>query len=415
MNHDVVIIGAGMSGLACARVLHNNNHKFIVLEASDKPGGRIRTENIDGYLLDHGFQVLQTGYPELSHLLELSCLNLHSFPSGVAVRKNGNFHIIADPRSHPGEIISTLTSPLGTLRDRFLMFRLSRLLCKTAMTDIFKEKDEKALDFLDKFGFSERFISSFFVPFFAGACLERQMSASSRVLKYLIRVFSMGNAALPANGMGSIPDTLAAELPPGVIQYNKSVVEIDGNVITLQDGETMRAQQIILATQDPVVNKLLHLQVKRKSVGETCVYFGTDWKPPFRNPFLVLNGDDEGPINNLAFPSLVSPRYAPHGKTLISAVVLDEQIRKRGDIEELVRKQCSEWFGSTVSDWVHLKSMRIDHALPDQSPPTPDPYQLPEPIGDSLRVCGEHQGIPGLQWALMSGQMTGQDIVSQTR
>ena len=57
---DVVIIGAGIAGLSCARHLSKNNVTFIVLEADSRIGGRLKTDMHDGFILNHGFQVLQT-------------------------------------------------------------------------------------------------------------------------------------------------------------------------------------------------------------------------------------------------------------------------------------------------------------------------------------------------------------------
>ena len=125
----------------------------------------------------------------------------------------------------------------------------------------------------------------------------------------------------------------------------------------------------------------------------------------------MLNGEGHGPVNNIAFPSMVAPDYALAGKTLIAVVVVDDEFRKRADLEKEVRRQCREWFGDVAAGWKHLRTYQIEHALPDQSPPTHNPYLLPEPVSKSIRVCGEYQSLPGLQWALMSGHMTGKHLV----
>lgn len=410
MQYDAVIIGGGVTGLACARALAEHRISCTILERSSRPGGRIKTDQQDGFRLDHGFQVLQTGYPELSTYLDLEALHLRRFPAGIVVRCQQRFHVIADPRRHLRHLLSTAASPIGTLGDRLRLIKLARRVCGRPMQDIFEKPEEKALDFLQGQGFSARFITSFFTPFLAGACLDRSMTVTSRVLEYLIRLFAAGDAALPAEGMQAIPKQLTAALAPGTIQYNKEVAELRNGSVVLTGGEVIEAPTVIVAAQQPAVAELVKLDGSRRSVGEACLYFAARWLPPFDQPFLVLNGEGQGPINNIAFPSLVSPSYAPAGKTLIAVVVLGAEYLARADLVDLVSKQCQQWFGPAAKEWQHLKTYRIEHALPDQSPPTLSPYRRPQPFSDGLYICGEQQGLPGLGWALMSGSLTGSKV-----
>lgn len=411
MQYDVLVIGGGVAGLTCAVELHKQGQQVLVLEQGNQVGGRISTENVDGFLLDRGFQVLQTGYPDIGSYLDLDKLDLKDFPSGVVIRFGGDFHLIADPRKHLGGLLSTMTAPIGTLGDRYRMLRLVHSVTQKPMSDIFQGKEETALDFLKRKEFTDTFINSFFIPFFAGATLERSLNASSHVLQYLVRVFAMGQACVPASGMSAIPHQLAARLPELSVRCNAQVKEIAGNTVTLSDGERLQAKSIVLATDEPSVKQLVPGSRVRRSVAETCIYFHAAWKPPFKHPFLVLNGETDGPINNIAFPSMVSSQYAPPGQTLIAVVVLGEEWQEKSNLEGLVRAQCVEWFGKGVEEWSHLKTYRIDHALPDQSLPLPDPFRLPGLKQEGILTCGEHQGIPGLLWAMMSGRMAAEKII----
>ncbi len=400
-----------MSGLSCARVLQQRGISFALLEKTDRPGGRVKTDRVAGFLLDHGFQVLQTGYPDLSARLDLQQLDLSPFPAGVAVRCDKRFHIVADPRQHPKNILSTTAAPIGSLADRLRLLGLVRSLLKHPLEHIFTEPEEPAIDYLRHLGFSERFIHCFFSPFFAGACLDPGMQGSSRVLKYVSRVFATGSASLPAAGMEAIPRQLAASLPEQSIRCNQEVTKVEEGVVTLADGSTMGAQHIVLAVSEPVCAELLGFDPSADSVGEACVYFSSEWRPPLPQPFLVLNGDGRGPVNNIAFPSLIAPSYAPPGKTLIAAVVLGEEFLHSTDLEDQVREQCRDWFGDDVQSWEHLKTMSIQHALPTQAPPTSNPYEMPPPYSDKILICGEYQSLPGLLWALLSGEMAGRHLV----
>ncbi len=411
MQYDVVVIGGGVAGLTCAIELHKQGRQVLVLEEKSHVGGRIATENVNGFLLDRGFQVLQTGYPDISSYLDLEGLHLSDFPSGVVIRYKGRFHQIADPRKHPGCLLSTALAPIGTIGDRFRLLRLVRSVTQKPMAEIFEGKEETASDFLKQSGFTDSFMKSFFIPFFAGATLERSLNASSHVLKYLIRVFAMGNACLPAGGMAEIPNQLLARLPKHMVRCNTKVDRIDGNTITLITGEELQAKHIVIATDGPSVKNLTNVNSVSKSVAETCIYFSADWTPPFKNPFLILNGETDGPINNIAFPSLVSPQYAPPGKTLIAIVVLGKEWQAKTDLTSLVQTQCAEWFGEKVKDWSLLKTYKIEHALPDQSPSVPSPYRLPDSEKENIIICGEHQGVPGLLWAMMTGRLAAGTII----
>ncbi len=412
-DYQVVIVGAGVAGLSCARLLAEQGVEYLVLEKSDRPGGRIKTDYLDGYQLDHGFQVVQTGYPGIGQQLDLESLSLRSFPAGVTIRHGGRFYAVADPRRHPEHLISTIGSPIGGLGDRMRMLKMAVSLSREPMQKIFEDPEEKTVDFLKHRGFSEKFITSFFTPFFAGASLDKSMEASSRVLKYVTRLFATGDAALPADGMAAVPDQLASGLPRDSLQFGREVVAIETGQVRLADSTVIRADKIVCALPQPVLSKLLELGGPAHSVGEACVYFATRWRPPFKNPFLLLNGEGRGPINNIAFPNLVSPSYGPEGATLIAVVVLDEAYLGDDGLVTAVRDQCREWFGAAVDDWQHIRTYTIDHALPRQLVPTANPYVMPEPLYEDLIVCGEHTSLPGLQWAMMSGEMAGRRILEE--
>jgi phytoene dehydrogenase-like protein len=413
MQYDVVIVGAGLSGLSCGHALHKSELSFVVLEAGASPGGRIQTDVEQGFQLDHGFQVLQTGYPEARSSLDFHGLELQRFPAGVAVRYNKRFHIIADPRRHPRHLLSTLAAPIGTLRDRLAMLRLARSVCRGPLPEIFTQAEERTGDFLRRFGFSQGFIERFFVPFFAGACLDQTISASSRVFQYIFRMFTAGDAALPTNGMGEIPKQLAGKIPKEAIRTNCTVAKVEGGVVTLDDGREIHGRRVVLATSQPAYEKLMGVPLSRSSLGESCLYFASSWRPPFREPFLVLNGDGQGPVNNIAFPSLVAPHYSASGKTLIAVVVLGKMREDSGLLEQQVRQQCFDWFGKAVQDWEHLRTYHIEHALPEQTFPTANPYVLPPPVNEKVRICGECQSLPGIQWALLSGRQTAEALIAE--
>ncbi len=216
---------------------------------------------------------LQTGYPEAQKMLDFKNLKLQKFPAGVAVRYNGKFHIIADPRHHPRYILSTLASPIGTLKDRLCMLRLARSVGQGSFAQIFTQPEEKTIDFLHNQGFSEGFIKRFFVPFFAGACLDPDIQASSRVLQYIFRVFADRRCSTPRPGHGRYSQANGIKASPEAIRLNSKAASIDGTIVTLADGSKIIGRKVVIATSQPALEHLLGQPSSHSSIGESCLVF----------------------------------------------------------------------------------------------------------------------------------------------
>jgi phytoene dehydrogenase-like protein len=377
---------------------------FQILEATGRVGGRIKTDRLDGYLLDRGFQVLQTAYPEARRALDYQRMDLRNFAPGAMIRIRGRFYTLADPLRRPGALIGSLTAPIGSLADRLRLLRLAHRVTRGPFDDLFRQPELTSMQFLRGEGFSETMIKRFFVPFFGGVCLDPQIRASSRVLQYVLRMFAGGEAALPAGGMQQIPQQLAGDLPKKCLRTGVRVSHVGNDGVTLGEGTFLKARAVVVATEAPAAQRLLALASTTTSVAETCLYFSCD-RADWQSPFLMLNGEGRGPINNIAFPSRVSTEYAPAGKSLASVVVLDDPIDADDTLIDRVKGQLVEWFGPQAGNWVHLHTYRISHALPDQSPPTKNPT-CPDPrIRPGVFVCGEYGSLPGIQWALVSGRL----------
>ncbi len=406
----VIIVGGGIAGLACARRLHARGIPVRLLEAGDRVGGRIKTDRYEDYLLDRGFQVLQTAYPEARRMLDYDDLDLRRFASGAKVRIRGRFYTVADPFRHPGGLKDTMTAPIGGLRDRLRLARLARRVTRPPLHQLFTEPESTAMEFLKAEGFSQAMITRFFVPFFGGVCLDSKIRASSRVLQYVLRMFAAGEAALPANGMEAIPRQLVAGLPDDCLRTGARVREVNSDGVTLEDGTRLPAEAVVVAAEGPETARLLEAPSVRASVAETCLYFTCD-RERWQSAFLMLNGEDKGPINNLSFPSRVSPEYAPAGKSLASVVVLGNPDMDDEALTGRVRTQLADWFGPQIENWVHLRTYRIAHALPDQSPPTQNPTRPETQIRPGIFVCGEYGSLPGIQWALVSGGLAADAVL----
>jgi phytoene dehydrogenase-like protein len=402
---DVVVVGAGLAGLSCARHLMNRSVSFIILEADDRIGGRLKTDVLDGFLLNHGFQVLQTAYPEARRQLDYHRLELKPFAPGAIIRAAGKFMRVSDPRRRPRDIWSSLTAPVGTFADRLRMLRIASSARRGSISNLFQSPDMTTLEYLQSQGISEKMID-FFKPFFGGVCLDPEIQASSNVFKYVLRVFAEGDVALPGQGMEAIASQLAEDLPEATIRTGTRVESIHPGGAVLTSGQTLKCRAVVLATDGPETLRLLG---KSASM---CLYFAAPIAP-INDPYLILNGEGTGVINSITFPSVVATSYAPAGEALISVVLIGHLALDDKTAESLVRKELTEWFGSVVEKWRHLKTYRIPHALPAQPPPIPDPTVPAKPMKPGIYVCGEYQSVPGIQWALLSGRHAAEALIKE--
>jgi phytoene dehydrogenase-like protein len=407
---DVVIVGGGLAGLACARHLQQHGISFQIIEASDGVGGRVRTDHAHGFLLDRGFQVLQTAYPEAQRLLDYGKLNLRPFFAGASIRIDESSYRIADPFREPLEAFESLFSPVGTMRDKICMALLRQRLHRASTETIFRREERTTLEALQRDGFSPTIISSFFRPFLRGVFLEKGLRTSSRVFEFALKMFFDGRASLPAKGMGAIPDQIASSLPHESIRLNTRVISVSKGSALLADGELLKARAMVVATEGPEACKLIPALGSVPSCGTTCMYFVAEYDP-LGKPVLVLNGDGSGVINNLCVPSSVAPSYAPAGSALISVSILGIPDEDDKALEVIVRAQLKSWFGPKVNSWRSFRTYRIRHALPSQAFPALAQPERPVRMQKGLYVCGDHRDTASIHGALVSGRRTAEAIL----
>lgn len=410
----VLVIGAGLAGLSCARKLDSAGLDVRVFEASDDVGGRVRTDRVGGFLLDRGFQVLLTAYPECRRQLDYASLDLHSFFPGVAVRLHGRFHTVADPWREPLAGLRGALSPVGSLGDKLRVARLRRRLLATDLERVFSRSERTTLEALQEEGFSSSIIESFFRPFLCGIFLEGDLQTSSRMFEFVFKMFSSGATVLPASGMQAIPRQLAAALPEGAIASGRRVQRLDVRKIQLESGEWIEGDAVVVAAAVPEMPGLAHRLPSATWCSTTCLYYSAP-EPPLRRPILMLDGDGGGPVNNVCVPSQVAPSYAPTGRALISASVIGARSSAAADneLDSAVRQQMRSWFGTGVQDWELLRIYRIGKALPRQRPPWLDPAERPVRIDARLYVCGDHRDNASIQGAMASGRRAAEALLSE--
>ncbi len=397
-----MIIGAGLAGLAAAIDLEAAGHDVELHEASDGAGGRVRTDVVDGYRLDRGFQILLEAYPEAQELLDYGALDLKPFTAGAHVRVDGEFHQLGDPIREPSQLLSTLRAPIGSPIDKAKILALRLSVSRGPVESLWRGVGTTAASRFEKAGFSSSMVERFLRPLFAGITLDPELNGSSQVVEFVFRMLGAGDAVVPAQGMGAISDQLAARLSDGVLHLNSPVSAVTPTSVTLADGSVVEADAVIVATDVSSAAQLTDVADPGWN-SVTSVWFGAD-KAPIDEPVLVLNGDGTAPINSFVVMSNVSSAYAPSGKALMvaSSPTLDD------GAPAAMRAQLSEWFGTEVDDWTELRVDRIEKAQPKQLPGHDARASLQ--TDDGVWLAGDHRRDASINGAIASGRAVARQV-----
>ena len=413
VNPKVIIIGGGLSGLTAARQLHANGIEFLLLEQSDRVGGRVKTDVVDGFRFDHGFQVLLTAYPEAKRWLDYDKLDLRAFsPGALLLYTDGSKDQLGDPMRDLSSLFPTFFSKAGGLGDKFSVLKLRNRLSRLSIDEIFQQKERSTLEALqDEYGFSDRIIQNFFKPFFAGIFLEKDLSTSRRMFDFVFKMFSEANTAVPNLGMEEIPKMLAAPLPDESIKTNSKVVKIEGQTVHLQSGEQVEAPYIILATEATGLVRDYYSSINTIFQSTTHLHFSTQ-DPPINKPIIALNTNPKRLVNNICTINKVAPGYAPQDQFLISLSIVGDSGFSEVDTIKEVRKELSTWFGSATEDWQHLHTRKISYALPDQSSVANNISDESLQLRPGLFACGDFQLNGSINAAMQIGRQVG-EVVSR--
>ncbi|MFY1656797.1 NAD(P)/FAD-dependent oxidoreductase [Micromonospora sp. WMMD1274] len=393
---DVVVVGGGLAGLAAARRLHRAGVPWRLLEAGDRLGGRVATDRVDGFLLDRGFQVLNTAYPRLTGLVDVGTLTMGWFTSGVLVRRGDRLERLVNPLREPTGAPGTLTSGIGSLTDRLRFAALAAGYATVPVGRLLDTPETSAEKALRRAGLSDAIIEELLRPFLSGVLLDRELATSSHVLAVVMRSFARGRIGLPADGMQALPRALAAPLPAELIELNTPVTEVAPGRVRTPSGEiTCRA--VVVAVDPPAATTLLPGLPRVRMHAYTTYYHRTD-TAPLDEPILLLDGDRREMIANTVVVSRAAPTYAPDGEHLIATSVVGPQAPP----EPVIRRELDRLYGRSTADWTHLTPVTVPDALP-AAPPPQGRLRKPVALGDGLYVAGDHRDSPSIQGALASG------------
>jgi protoporphyrinogen oxidase len=357
--YKIHIIGAGISGLIAAQILENHGYHPTIIEASSTVGGRVKSDIVNGYTLDHGFQVLLTSYPAAKKYLNYKALDLQKLLPGATLFKNGKAQTIGDPLRNLSLLFPTLLSNVGTLSDKVRILKLNALLKKKKNALIFQTEEKTTLQYLKDFGFSDDIITDFFKPFFSGIFLETELETSSRMFEFVYKMFGDGLAVIPKEGMQAIPNQLKSNLKNTHFKFNSPVKEVKDKHIILEDERVLESNITIIATDaSALISNLKNQGTDWKSCD--TLYFETK-KRAINKPLIGLISDANMLINNIFYHTSVTT-LNKIGKELLSVTVVKRhQLNEKYLIDRVVEELHSK---CGISDVSFLKRYQIKKALP---------------------------------------------------
>jgi protoporphyrinogen oxidase len=404
---SIHIIGGGISGLIAARVLEEHGLSATIIEATDRLGGRVKTDMVDGYSLDHGFQVLLTTYPAAKKYLDFDALELQEFIPGAAIFKNGKQKIIGDPLRNLSLLLPTLFSGIGTVNDKLKILALNRRLKKKSIQNIFAEKEKTTAAYLKEIGFSNAIITDFFTPFFSGIFLENKLETSSRMFEFVYKMFGEGNAALPKDGIEAIPKQLFEKLKSTTCTLNTKVKSVENGSIKLESGEALKSNFTIIATQ---ASELVANLKNQNTLWKSCdtLYFEVD-KREIKKPLIGLMAAPNALINNIFYHTSLQTS-ARATKELLSVTVIDTQNLTNKQLVTGVQKELKALCNINTSTFI--KQYNIPMALPNLQDIQYEMLPSETRLTETIFLAGDTQLNGSLNAAMIAGERAALEVIN---
>ncbi|WP_338703265.1 NAD(P)/FAD-dependent oxidoreductase [Streptomyces sp. Q6] len=404
---DVVVIGAGVAGLACAADLQAAGVRVQVLEASDGVGGRMRSDRVDGFLIDRGFQVFNTSYPQVRRRLRLRDLRLRPFAPGVRVHTSaGGVAAFYDPFRRPHAPTASTGGPgrsVLSVRDVVALGGMSARDMLLPASLLKRGADRTTLAALRRAGFTEEFTEEVLRPFLSGVFLEEGLETSSRMFHLVWRSMLRGTLCLPTDGIGAVPRALARALGDGTVRLEAPVDRLTESGVMTAAGTSVPAKAVVVAAGPRATASLLP-QVEVPEYRSTTTYYHAAPTSPLKEPVLLL--DARRRFLNTCVISEVVPSAAPAHQALVATSVLGPDGPGR---EATVREALSAAYGTDTAAWDLVAVRDIPQALPVMTPP--HPLSRSTRVEDGRYVCGDHRATGSVQGAMASGARAAREVL----
>ncbi|MCC6722111.1 MAG: FAD-dependent oxidoreductase [Bacteroidia bacterium] len=387
----IIIVGAGIAGLSTGVFLKKTG-KFDVLfiEANDRVGGRIKTEKINGYLLDYGFHIFFTANPIAAELLDIEKLDLRYFKSGALIMKNHSYQKFYDPFKHPKYFFKSLFSKIGNLNDKINIVKRRFELTNMSYEKVFDKYEVKTSSILKKRRFSSKIIKNLFNPIFSHFFMENELSTSRRMFEFYLKMLADGNMAIPAKGIEEITKQLFSNFDKSEFMFNTKAVNIEEDRILLENGESLKADAFVIATDyNGLYSKIIKSHIENKQRSITCFYFSAN-KSPFKEKLICFNANENKIVSSVAVLSNISQNYAPIGKSLIVATIIDKTNEDENELELKIKDEVSNVFGSQVYDWEKIKCYKIYNAISNQDYVLGKRRENEINPKENIFFCGDH-------------------------
>ena len=394
---DAVVVGAGVAGLTAAKHITAAGRDVVVLEQASAPGGRIRTDRVDGFLLDRGFQLLNPAYPAAQRNLDLAALQLQSFPKGARIGVPAT--VLSLSAFSPQSWYRLARGKVASVRGLSALVRYA-LRCGWSEPARLRQRPDLPLGAtLREHGVDDATLTEVAYPFLAGVFGQDDPGAVSRnYADFVLRSFVRGRPAVPSQGMQAIPDQLASS-SAGALRYDSPVRRLTSQGVHTDD-EEFRCRAVVLATDAASATALLPSLRPRPMNDLTTWYFTSDTEVPCRE-LIVAPADSM--LCNIAVMTNTAPTYSADGRALIAASAVG--LWPTGEAAELAREQTAVLLDLAANELAEIARYPIPGALPrfDSPRPSADPLRNPL-LHNGVYVIGDHQDTPSIQGAMVSGE-----------